>query len=157
MCPDVTCFCGLTWLPRWPNPVSEPRVLTWPTTVSGLTRSPRWLNNRLPNDMAIACPEWTLKFGHTITMMMMMYSFMASDVGWPSVALRRQKPQGSLGRKAQDGHLDFHTAPELCFISIEIFFYTTGVPHTTYMHPPTHTHPPTLTHVPSPTHSPNQT
>ena len=30
-----------------------------------------------------------------------------------SVALRPQKPQGSLGRKAQDGHLDFHTAPEL--------------------------------------------
>ena len=31
-----------------------------------------------------------------------------------SVALRPRKPQGSLGRKAQDGHLDFHTAPELC-------------------------------------------
>ena len=30
-----------------------------------------------------------------------------------SVALRPQKPQGSLGRKAQDGHLDFHTAPDL--------------------------------------------
>ena len=24
------------------------------------------------------------------------------------------KPEGSLGRTAQDGHLDFHTAPELC-------------------------------------------
>ena len=32
-----------------------------------------------------------------------------------NVALRPQKPYGSLGRKAQDGHLDFHTAPELCF------------------------------------------
>ena len=32
-----------------------------------------------------------------------------------SVALRPQKPQSSLGRKAQDGHLDSHTAPELCF------------------------------------------
>ena len=31
-----------------------------------------------------------------------------------NVALRPQKPQGSLGRGAQDGHLDFHTAPELC-------------------------------------------
>ena len=30
---------------------------------------------------------------------------------WFSVALRPQKP---LGRKAHDGHLDFHTAPELC-------------------------------------------
>ena len=29
------------------------------------------------------------------------------------IALRPQKPQGSLGRKAQDGHLDSHTAPEL--------------------------------------------
>ena len=29
-------------------------------------------------------------------------------------SLRPQKPEGSLGRTAQDGHLDFHTAPELC-------------------------------------------
>ena len=55
---------------------------------------------------------------------MMMWSLMSSDVGltywgqtvtnacaWFSVALRPQKPQGSLGRGAQDGHLDFHTAP----------------------------------------------
>ena len=27
-----------------------------------------------------------------------------------SIALRPQKPQCSLGRTAQDGHLDFHTA-----------------------------------------------
>ena len=59
-------------------------------------------------------------------MMMMMWSLMSSDVGltywgqtvtnacvWFSVALRPQKPYGSLGRGAQDGHLDFHTAPEL--------------------------------------------
>ena len=32
---------------------------------------------------------------------------------WFNAALRPQKPQGSLGRGAQDGHLDFHTAPEL--------------------------------------------
>ena len=31
-------------------------------------------------------------------------------------SLRPRKPEGSLGRTAQDGHLDFHTAPELCFI-----------------------------------------
>ena len=27
---------------------------------------------------------------------------------------RPRKPEGSLGRTAQDGHLDSHTAPELC-------------------------------------------
>ena len=37
-------------------------------------------------------------------------------VAWFSVALRPQKPSGSLGRKAQDGHLDSHTAPELNYI-----------------------------------------
>ena len=30
-----------------------------------------------------------------------------------NVALRPQKPSGSLGTGAQDGHLDFHTVPEL--------------------------------------------
>ena len=38
---------------------------------------------------------------------------MTTDEAWFSVALRPQKPSGSLGRKAQDGHLDFHTTPEL--------------------------------------------
>ena len=28
--------------------------------------------------------------------------------------LRPRKPEASLGRTAQDGHLDSHTAPELC-------------------------------------------
>ena len=32
---------------------------------------------------------------------------------WFSIALRPQKPEASLGRTAQDGHLDSHTAPEL--------------------------------------------
>ena len=31
--------------------------------------------------------------------------------------LRPRKPEGSLGRTAQDGHLDSHTAPELCSTS----------------------------------------
>ena len=31
-----------------------------------------------------------------------------------NISLRPRKPEGSLGRTAQDGHLDFHTAPELC-------------------------------------------
>ena len=30
-------------------------------------------------------------------------------------SLRPRKPEGSLGRTAQDSHLDSHTAPELCF------------------------------------------
>ena len=30
-----------------------------------------------------------------------------------SNSLRPRKPEGSLGRTAQDVHLDFHTAPEL--------------------------------------------
>ena len=33
---------------------------------------------------------------------------------WFSIALRPRKPEVSLGRTAQDGHLDSHTAPELC-------------------------------------------
>ena len=33
---------------------------------------------------------------------------------WFNIALRPRKPEGSLGRTAQDGHLDAHTAPELC-------------------------------------------
>ena len=36
-----------------------------------------------------------------------------SAEAWSNIALRPQKPEGSLGRKAQDGHLDSHTAPEL--------------------------------------------
>ena len=32
---------------------------------------------------------------------------------WFSIALRPRKPEGSLGRTAQNGHLDSHTAPEL--------------------------------------------
>ena len=33
---------------------------------------------------------------------------------WFNIALRPRKPEGSLGRSAQDGHLDYHTTPELC-------------------------------------------
>ena len=38
---------------------------------------------------------------------------MANAEAWFSIALRPRKPEGSLGRTAQDGHLDSHTAPEL--------------------------------------------
>ena len=30
------------------------------------------------------------------------------------IALRPRKPEAALGRTAQDGHLDSHTAPEVC-------------------------------------------
>ena len=33
-------------------------------------------------------------------------------------SLRPQKPEGSLGRTAQDGHLDSHTAPEPCVFTV---------------------------------------
>ena len=37
-----------------------------------------------------------------------------------SKSLRPRKPEGSLGRTAQDVHLDSHTAPELCGGEINI-------------------------------------
>ena len=37
---------------------------------------------------------------------------MTSPEAWFSIALRPRKPEGSLGRTAQDGHLDSLTAPE---------------------------------------------
>ena len=39
---------------------------------------------------------------------------MLNAEAWFSKSLRPRKPEGSLGRTAQDGHLDSHTAPELC-------------------------------------------
>ena len=38
---------------------------------------------------------------------------MTNAEAWFNIALRPRKPEGSLGRIAQDGHLDSHTAPEL--------------------------------------------
>ena len=47
---------------------------------------------------------------------------MTNAEAWFNIALRPRKPEGSLGRTAQDGHLDSHTAPELwtlcCFHSL---------------------------------------
>ena len=40
---------------------------------------------------------------------------MTNAEAWFNIALRPRKPEGSLGRTAQDGYLDSHTAPELCF------------------------------------------
>ena len=46
-------------------------------------------------------------------------------------SLRPRKPEGSLGRTAQDVHLDSHTAPELCKIKAEErVFIVTGLAKT---------------------------
>ena len=37
---------------------------------------------------------------------------MSNAEAWFNVALRPQKAESSLGRGAQDGHHDFHTAPD---------------------------------------------
>ena len=39
---------------------------------------------------------------------------------WFNKSLRPRKPGGSLGRTAQDGHLDSHTAPELILDDDEV-------------------------------------
>ena len=44
---------------------------------------------------------------------------MTNAEAWFNIALRPRKPVGSLGRTAQDGHLDSHTAPELSNIEKE--------------------------------------
>ena len=36
-------------------------------------------------------------------------------------SLRPRKPEGSLGRTAQDVHLDSHTAPELSLAAVQPF------------------------------------
>ena len=44
---------------------------------------------------------------------------MTNAEAWFSIYLRPRKPEGSLGRTAHDGHLDFHTAPEYAVWEIE--------------------------------------
>ena len=39
---------------------------------------------------------------------------MTNAEAWFNNSLRPRKPEGSLGRTALDGHLNSHTAPELC-------------------------------------------
>ena len=39
---------------------------------------------------------------------------MTNAEAWFNIALRPPTSEGSLGRTAQDGHLDSHSAPELC-------------------------------------------
>ena len=47
---------------------------------------------------------------------------------WFNIALHPRKPEGSLGRTAQDGHLSSHTAPELCDLgSFPLYFIACGL------------------------------
>ena len=39
-----------------------------------------------------------------------------SAEAWFNIALRPRKPEGSLGRTAQDDHLDFHTVQLLNYV-----------------------------------------
>ena len=50
---------------------------------------------------------------------------MTNAEAWFNIALRPRKPEGSLGRTAQDGHLDSsHTAPKVYeIINITIFVF----------------------------------
>ena len=52
---------------------------------------------------------------------------MTNAEAWFNKSLRPRKPEGSLGRTAQDGHLDSHTAPELCRDNIYIYIYSAGL------------------------------
>ena len=44
-------------------------------------------------------------------------------------SLRPRKPESSLGRTAQDVHLDSHTAPELCVVAgvLNLDLYIAGI------------------------------
>ena len=52
---------------------------------------------------------------------------MTNAEAWFNKSLRPRKPEGSLGRTAQDGHLDSHTAPELWGLIIRQVCFYTGV------------------------------
>ena len=52
---------------------------------------------------------------------------MTNAEAWFNIALRPRKPEGSLGRTAQDGHLDSHTAPELCAFETFLIYSSTFI------------------------------
>ena len=47
---------------------------------------------------------------------------MTNAEAWFNTALRPRKPEGSLGRTAQDGHLDSHIAPELWYYNHNVLY-----------------------------------
>ena len=72
---------------------------------------------------------------------------MTNAEAWFISALRPRKPESLLGRTAQDGHLDSHTAPELWTYHLANNNYI----YTQHTHPNTHTCT-THTHTPKHTH-----
>ena len=54
---------------------------------------------------------------------------MTSAEAWFNIALCPRKPGGSLGRTAQDSHLNSHTAPELCGGNTELNLAFGLMPH----------------------------
>ena len=64
---------------------------------------------------------------------------MTNAKAWFNIALRPRKPEGSLGRTAQDGHLDSHTAPELWtsvrLVTLHLCFQPASrTPHPAFLH-----------------------
>ena len=62
---------------------------------------------------------------------------MTNAEAWFSNPLRPRKPEGSLGRTAQDGHLDSHTAPELSILlgrSVGLYINTAGTQRAERLH-----------------------
>ena len=53
---------------------------------------------------------------------------MTNAEAWFSIALSPRKPEGSLGRTAQDGHLDSYTAPELLRLAWIPLLYSIPLP-----------------------------
>ena len=51
------------------------------------------------------------------------YRHAQTSEAWFNKSLRPRKPEGSFGRTAQDGHLDSHTAPELCRVYAALKLY----------------------------------
>ena len=51
-----------------------------------------------------------------------MFNVLRCQLTYSNIALRPRKPEGSLGRTAQDGHLDSHTAPEICDLPVLNFY-----------------------------------
>ena len=107
----LRCFWTFHTLIFYDQSTSRPMSYLWVRYVFSLTD---------------ATSEWLARH-YCKVMMMMSWCLMSSDVmrhirdNWVvtnaearcNKSLRPRKPEGSLGRTAQDVHLDFHTAPEL--------------------------------------------
>ena len=58
---------------------------------------------------------------------------MTNAEAWFNNSLRPRKPEGSLGRTAQDVHLDSHTAPEQWVVTLKtLLFCTWGLASLSY-------------------------